>query len=100
MSDALTQELNNFERGLIQELLQSYWTIEFLYGCLEHPNDYKHSYPEQTRERLKHLREVIDRSVGGVPQSCPHSCRVTGCESCEYWHKFRSEHQFDHRLGW
>ena len=91
--------LNNFERGLLEELIQSYNTIHFLYGCLEDPEHCQHKYPEQTRDRMDKIRGIVVRSMGW-PKSCYHSNFNNGCPACSERLLFLGEHVFDKRLGW
>lgn len=62
-------------------------TIEFLHGCLTHPN-YKYVYPDQTERVIQKLDQLMKR-----PPLCVHSSRGKNrntCPSCD-WHLSRIE---------
>lgn len=61
-----------------QALEQAIHTIEFLDGCLCHPNECKYAYPEHTQTNLSEFKKLVV-----MKPLCAHSMDVPDCKSCQ-----------------
>lgn len=73
------QVLQDRIEDLEEALHQSQWTLEFMHGCLVHPEHVKYAFPEQTEELLQELR-----SLAQPPELCIHaSGNEPDCGPCQ-----------------